>query len=59
MNKKLITVLSVLVIVVFIGYIVLDTAKPLASSKDEPTKSEKADIPDTWKISNEFKVGGD
>jgi len=59
MNKKLITVLSVLVIVVFIGYIVLDTAKPSVSAKDEPGKSEKTDIPDAWKISNEFKAGGD
>jgi len=59
MNKKLITVLSVLVIVVFIGYIIFDTAKPSASSRDEPKKPEITGIPDAWKISNEFKVGGD
>jgi hypothetical protein len=59
MNRKLVTLLSVLVIIVFIGYIILDTAKPTGTAKDEPRKSEKTDIPDAWKISNEFKVGGD
>lgn len=59
MNKKLVTVLSVLVIIVFIGYIILDTAKPLDSAKDESKKSDVKAIPDSWKISTEFKAGGD
>ena len=59
MNRKLVTVLSVLVIIVFIGYIIIDTAKPLESSKDDAKKSETNEVPDAWKISTEFKAGGD
>src|ERR1035437_82011 len=59
MNRKLVTVLSVLVVIVFIGYIILDTAKPLGSAKDDSKKLETKEIPDAWKISTEFKVGGD
>jgi hypothetical protein len=59
MNRKLVTVLSVVVILVFIGYIIIDTVRPLGEEKEESKKTETNDIPDSWKISNEFKVGGD
>jgi hypothetical protein len=59
MNRKLVTVLSVLVIIVFIGYIILDTAKPLESDKVDSKKSVTNEVPDSWQISHEIKVGGD
>jgi len=59
MNRKLVTVLSVLVIIVFIGYIILDTAKPLETVKDESIKPVKNELSDAWKISNEINAGGD
>jgi hypothetical protein len=56
MNKKVATILSVLIILIFIGYIVYDTAKPAAQAKNEITKPLTPEIPDAWKISREFKV---
>lgn len=55
MNKKLISVLSVLVVVVFIGYIIFDVSK--SSGNDDVSTTEiKTDIPDAWAISRELKV---
>jgi hypothetical protein len=59
MNRKVVTVLSVVVIIVFICYIIIDTARPLGTEKKETLGTEKHEAPDAWKISNEFKVGGD
>ena len=56
MNKKVVTILSVLIILVFIGYIIFDTAKPSDSVKNETKTGAVQPIPDAWKISNEFKV---
>ena len=56
MNKKVATILSVLIILVFIGYIVYDTAKPAAQAKNEIASPLTPEIPDAWKISREFKV---
>jgi hypothetical protein len=56
MNRKLVTVLSVLVIIVFIGYIIFDSVRPSGSAKGETKKAEVNEIPDAWMISNEFKV---
>lgn len=56
MNKKVVTILSVLIILVFIGYIIFDTAKPSDSVKNETITGAVQAIPDAWKISNEFKV---
>ena len=56
MNKKLVTVLSVLVIIAFVAYIILDTAKPSLTADDESIKAEPNSIPDAWKISTEMKV---
>jgi hypothetical protein len=56
MNKKLMTFLSVLVIVVFIGYIIFDIIRPAGSKS--PTKAIEyvKPLPDAWKISRELKV---
>lgn len=59
MNKKVVTVLSVLIILVFIGYIVFDTARPAAQTKNETSAQAAPEVPDAWKISNEIKPGGD
>jgi hypothetical protein len=55
MNKKLIPVLSVLVILVFIGYIIFDV-RTSGSEKVELKNTNKADIPDAWTITRDFKV---
>jgi hypothetical protein len=56
MNRKLVTVLSVLVVIAFIGYIILDTAKPSLTANDESIKEVPDRVPDAWKISTEMKV---
>ena len=56
MNKKLIPVLSVLVIVVFIGYIIFDVTKTTGSEKVEIKTAGKIDIPDAWTITTDYKV---
>jgi hypothetical protein len=56
MNKKVISILSVLIILVFIGYIVYDTAKPSGQAKSEVTNPLTPEVPDAWKISKEFNV---
>jgi hypothetical protein len=56
MNKKLLPVLSVLVIIIFIGYIIFDVSKTSGSDKDDTIKPSKIDIPDAWAITRDFKV---
>jgi hypothetical protein len=56
MNRKFVTVLSVLIIVVFIGYIVFDTARPEGLTKNVTSPQATPEIPDAWKISRELKV---
>lgn len=56
MNKKLISILSVLVIIVFIGYIIFDVSRSSGSEKVEVKKADSTDIPDAWAISREFTV---
>jgi DNA-binding beta-propeller fold protein YncE len=56
MNKKVLMILSVLIIIVFIGYIIFDTIKPSGLAKKETKSSDSIEIPDAWKISTEFKV---
>jgi hypothetical protein len=59
MNKKALMILSVLIIIVFIGYIIFDTVKPAGSKKDETKNENIKEIPDAWKISNELSVPHD
>jgi hypothetical protein len=56
MSKKTITILSVLVILAFIGYMIIDFVKPAESAKSEKVISDGEDIADAWKISGEIKV---
>jgi hypothetical protein len=56
MNKKVLTVLSVLIVLAFIGYIIFDIIKPADKVTDDPKNKEIGEIPDAWKISHEFKV---
>jgi hypothetical protein len=56
MNKKLISGLSVLVIIVFIGYIIFDVSKSSGVEKVVTKNSDSAFIPDAWAITREFKV---
>jgi hypothetical protein len=56
MNKKVLTILSVLIVFAFIGYIIFDIIKPAGKVTNEPVNTEIAEIPDAWKITNELKV---
>ncbi len=56
MNKKLIPVLSVLIIIVFIGYIIFDVSRSSGSEKVVVKKADSTAIPDAWEITREFKV---
>lgn len=59
MNKKVVTILSVLIILVFIGYIIFDTARPAGSGIDLGEDAKIQQIPDAWKITNELKLNRD
>lgn len=56
MSKKTITILSVLVILAFIGYMIIDLIKPAEPAKADEAISNGEDIADAWKISGEYKV---
>ena len=56
MNKKFAAILSVLIILVFIGYMVFDTSKS-EGPDNSPTAFENVVYPNgNWKISEEYKV---
>jgi hypothetical protein len=56
MNKKFAAIFSVLIILVFIGYMIFDTAKS-ERPDNSSTPIETAIYPDgNWKISKEFKI---
>lgn len=56
MNKKIAALFSVLIVVVFIGYMVYDTSKSEGPDNSE-SSFENVIYPDgNWKISEEFKV---
>jgi hypothetical protein len=56
MKKKVLMFLSVLIIIVFIGYIIFDSFKPERTLKNETKSPAATEIHDAWKISNEFRV---
>jgi hypothetical protein len=56
MNKKTVTILSILIILAFIGYMIIDFVKPASSVDAEVLIPQGQNIDDAWKISNEFKV---
>jgi hypothetical protein len=56
MNKKIALILSLLILILFIGYIIFDSIRPDRTSKNED-KITNVNVPaDQWKVSNEFKV---
>jgi hypothetical protein len=56
MNKKFVTFFSVLIILVFIGYMIFDTARPEGITKNQKISADIDSLPDSWKISREFQV---
>ncbi len=56
MKKKTVSVLSVLIILAFIGYMVIDFVKPARLVNDGAINPQGQAIEDAWKISTEFKV---
>jgi hypothetical protein len=56
MNKKIASIFSVLIIVVFIAYIVFDTSRP-SDAENNPGKAAGIDsLPEKWKITGELPV---
>ena len=56
MKKKLAAFFSVLVILVFIGYIIIDSVLPEGFGRKEDKTVVRDSYPDLWKISRELKV---
>ncbi|MCX6326821.1 MAG: hypothetical protein NT144_09295 [Bacteroidia bacterium] len=57
MNKKLLTLFSVLIIVVFIGYMIIDSLRSGGYEKNEvKTTGNNDSLPNAWKISGELAV---
>ncbi len=56
MNKKLASVFSVLILVVFIGYIIFDTSRPAGIEKKAVTRTLADTLPEKWTISAELQV---
>lgn len=54
MNKKITTILSVLIVVVFIAYIVFDTSRPAVNSAQDIQRPKYDSLPEKWKIANEL-----
>jgi hypothetical protein len=56
MNKRFAAIFSILIIVIFIGYIIFDTSRPGGFATEENRISDSETIPDKWKISGELAV---
>ncbi|HZK60640.1 MAG TPA: hypothetical protein VFC41_01100 [Anaerovoracaceae bacterium] len=56
MNKKSITFFSVMIILVFIGYMIFDSIQPEGFVRNQDEKIDNESITDSWKISGELKV---
>ena len=56
MKKKLTTILSVLVIVVFIAYIIFDTTRQSGVEESVAGKRISDSLPEKWRISDEMAV---
>lgn len=56
MNKRVAAFLSVLILLVFIGYMIFDTARPQGLEKNKNKSGIIDSLQDSWKISREFKV---
>jgi hypothetical protein len=56
MNKKLAAYASILIIVVFIGYMVYDSVKPVKDVQDANASYTPPELEDFWSVSKEFPV---
>jgi len=56
MNKKITTVFSVLIVVVFIAYIIFDTTRPVVSTSKDNRRVTYDTLPEKWKISGEVHI---
>jgi hypothetical protein len=56
MNKKYYLYLSLLIIIVFIVYMIIDSLQPDRNSDTTSVKSDYEQSEDMWKISDEFRV---
>lgn len=56
MNKKVIAIISVIILLSFIGYMIYDSINPRDISKVAPAVTDETAPADAWQISNEFKV---
>jgi len=56
MNKKIAALFSVLIIIVFIGYIVFDTSRTEGPADSQSPYQNESYPEEKWKISDEFKV---
>ena len=56
MNKKLISILSVLVILLFIGYMIFDSIRPESIVKNDRERSLSDSLTEYWKVSHELNI---
>ena len=56
MNKKITAVISVLVILVFIGYMIFDTVRPEGFAKNTDQTSLKDSLVDAWSVTGELEI---
>ena len=56
MNKKIAAIVSVLIILVFIGYMIFDSIRPEGFVKNKDEIRDIDSLPDSWLVSREFKV---
>jgi hypothetical protein len=56
MNRKIATLFSVIIILVFVGYMILDISRPGSKAQDEEIITDSDKLPEPWKISGELNV---
>ena len=56
MNKKIAAIVSVFIILVFIGYMIFDSVRPEGFIKNKNESRYIDSLPDSWLVSREFKV---
>ncbi|MEI8226278.1 MAG: hypothetical protein WCG82_10155 [Bacteroidota bacterium] len=56
MNKKIAAIVSVFIILVFIGYMIFDSVRPEGFIKNKNESRDIDSLPDSWLVSREFNV---
>jgi hypothetical protein len=56
MNRKYAAILSVLLILIFIGYIIFDTMRPEGTTAESSAVSSTDSFPDAWRVSHELSI---